>query len=175
MAGATLSGWPSMAVARVSIWRWVSGLPSSAFAPSRPATMQAEDEPRPRAIGISLRWVIRRPLSGIPSWSYTARALRNTRLFGPLGIWVPSREEISMRRDSSKVKTLCIERARPSESNPAPTLALVAGTVTVTIVCEFPPFCQSAKTFMARASLPPSKASLARRVSISAGVAACSR
>ena len=38
-----------------------------------------------------------------------------------------------MRSDSSNVKTLCIETARPSESNPAPTLALVAGTVTVTI------------------------------------------
>ena len=40
------------------------------------ATMQAELEPRPRAMGISLRWVMRRPRSGMPSWSYTARALR---------------------------------------------------------------------------------------------------
>ena len=30
-------------------------------------------EPRPRAMGISLRWVMRRPRSGMPSWSYTAR------------------------------------------------------------------------------------------------------
>ena len=43
---------------------------------------------------------------------------------------VPSEEAIWMRSDSSKVNTLCMDTASPSESNPAPTLALVAGTVT---------------------------------------------
>ena len=76
MAGATLSGWPSMAVASVSICRLVSLPPSRALAPRMPATMQAELEPRPRAMGISLRWVIRSPRSGMPSWSYTTRAER---------------------------------------------------------------------------------------------------
>ena len=55
-----------MAVASVSIWRSVSLSPSRALAPMMPATMQAELEPRPRAIGISLRWVMRRPFSGMP-------------------------------------------------------------------------------------------------------------
>ena len=66
---------------------------------------------------------------------------------------LPSTDEIWMRSDSSNVKTLCIETANPSESNPAPTLALVAGTVTVTI-CPVPSY--SSSFFMARATLPPS-------------------
>ena len=77
-----------------------------------------------------------------------------------------------MRSDSSNVKTLCIETARPSESNPAPTLALVAGTVTVTI---YPAPSQSSSFFMASATLPPSTSIFSVTAAISADVAASTR
>ena len=62
-----------------------------------------------------------------------------------------------MRSACSNVKTLCIESARPKASNPAPTLALVAGTVTVTIVCVPPVRCQSANCLSSSAGSPPSR------------------
>ena len=151
-------------------------MPSRALAPRMPATMQAELEPRPRAIGMVFFWVMRSPFIGIPSWSYTTRAERYTRLLEPVGMWVPSTEVIWMRSASSKVKTLYIETARPSESKPAPTLALVAGTVTVIIFCS-PLFraAYSASFFIASSTLPPRTSIFLLISSIWAAVAASIR
>ena len=47
-----------MAVASVSSSWVLSTSPSIRLAPSRPAMMQADEEPRPRAMGMGLVWTI---------------------------------------------------------------------------------------------------------------------
>ncbi len=54
MAGATLSGWPSTAVAMATSSSRVTVWPVRAAAPMMPATTQVELEPRPRATGTSV-------------------------------------------------------------------------------------------------------------------------
>ena len=58
-----------MEVASVSSSWVLSTSPSIRFAPSRPAMMQAEDEPRPRAIGMALVWTSLRGGMVLPTLS----------------------------------------------------------------------------------------------------------
>ena len=58
-----------MEVASVSSSCVLSTSPSIRFAPSRPAMMQAEDEPRPRAMGMALVWTSLRGGMVLPTLS----------------------------------------------------------------------------------------------------------
>ena len=139
-AGATLSGWPSMEVASVSSSCVLSTSPSIRLAPSRPAMMQAEEEPRPRAMGMGFVWVILRGGICLPTFSNRPFAERYTRLDSPRGMRVPSADEISSTSLSSKVTVLYSVTARPSASKPEPMFALVAGTETLIFIAAAPFF-----------------------------------
>ncbi len=96
--------------------------------------MQAEDEPRPRAIGMALVWTILRGGMVLPTLSNRPLAERYTRLVSPRGMRVPSADEMSRWSLSSKVTVLYKVTARPSASKPEPMLALVAGTETLIFI-----------------------------------------
>jgi hypothetical protein len=69
MAGATLSGWPSVSIASFNISSRENGSPSKAFAPSMPVSKAAELEPRPDPSGTRLVQWIFSPLHGLPASS----------------------------------------------------------------------------------------------------------
>ena len=62
-AAVALSGWPSISIESVSSRRWSRPLPVSASAATRPATVAAADEPRPRAMGTWFCIWMRKPRS----------------------------------------------------------------------------------------------------------------
>ena len=160
-AGATLSGCPSMAVASVSSSCVLSTSPSIRFAPSRPAMMQAEEEPRPRAMGMGFVWVILRGGICLPTFSNSPLAERYTRFDSPRGMRVPSDAEISSTSLSSKVTVLYNVTARPSASKPEPTLALVAGTETLIFIAAVPfRYTSSGRRLSTSFTLPPTASTL---------------
>jgi len=100
--------------------------------------MQADEEPRPRAMGMGLVWVILRGGICLPIFSNSPLAERYTRLLSPRGMRVPSADEMSSTSLSSKVTVLYRVTARPSASKPEPMFALVAGTETLIFIAGAP-------------------------------------
>ena len=98
----------------------------------------AEEEPRPRAMGMGFVWVILRGGICLPAFSNSPFAERYTRFDSPRGMRVPSADEISSTSLSSKVTVLYSVTARPSASKPEPMFALVAGTETLIFIAGAP-------------------------------------
>ena len=100
-AGAVLSGCPSICAARSTRSSAVSGFPSNVFAPTSPATIHAELEPSPLAIGILFVWRIFNPFIFLPHTLNRSLAEIYIRLFSSTGTSTSSREEMSILSDSS--------------------------------------------------------------------------
>ena len=137
--GATLSGWPSRSAASCNTLASGNAATPPATSPraSRtPATMAAEDDPRPRPCGIRLTHCSAMPAGWPPSRSKAARMARITRCDSSVGtVCAPSpATSIRTRRSPMARATTssCRSRASPNASKPGPRLALVAGTRTST-------------------------------------------
>mmetsp|Transcript_11935 Transcript_11935/g.31561 ORF Transcript_11935/g.31561 Transcript_11935/m.31561 type:complete len:207 (+) Transcript_11935:854-1474(+) len=165
MAGATLSGWPSISVARwssssgstsadhpglspalspASLWTFIS-LPASTRPAMSPPTMAEEEEPKPEQMGTLLRVVIFTGGIGTsPAYSKAFLSAVRTRCldspFSPTVVVIrvsPSPSlVIENLSDLSTMISFQMSTAMPMASNPGPMLAEVAGTRTATF-CLF--------------------------------------
>ena len=138
-AGAALSGWPSICVARSSTTSSdsASGSAISPRAATMPATTAAADEPSPRPCGIRLWHTRCRP--GLRRADEVERGPQRADHQVPLVVGHLAgtlARDLDARRPASRAartsSSSCSPRARPSASNPGPRLALVAGTRTRT-------------------------------------------
>ena len=133
-AGVTLSGCPSIEVAMLSRWFLENGFPVISFAATRPATIAAELLPRPRARGILLVQVtLRGGISRRASENIVSIARRITLSFDGVIKSSPSPLSSKPGDPSSTVIEQRSSNANPIASNPDPRLAVLAGTVTVTL------------------------------------------
>mmetsp|Transcript_2235 Transcript_2235/g.3836 ORF Transcript_2235/g.3836 Transcript_2235/m.3836 type:complete len:201 (-) Transcript_2235:59-661(-) len=157
MAGATLSGWPSIEVARcsnssgsnpnlvcASKVRTLSSLPASTRPAIKPPTMADDDEPKPEQMGTLFfvcTWT--NGIGTSPAYSNaTLSACRTRCLDSPFGsifdgiILAPSPSALTENLSGclSTVISFHMSTAIPIASKPGPKFALVAGTRTTTLV-----------------------------------------
>ena len=142
IAGATLSGWPSIVAASSTSAGSPTGASVTARASTIPATIAADDDPSPRSSGIRL--VTSRAMSGTGR-SNAAQASRNerhTRLSSPFGSSGAPSPRLVTRGEPSTMGTVraarCTSSASPNASKPAPRFADVAGTCTVWCLTRAP-------------------------------------
>ena len=137
IAAATLSGWPSISLAKFNISSLlIRSLPpkTSARASDKPPTIALADDPRPRVCGITFKARSAIPRGFPPRNSKPLYIDLITKFFSLRGIASAPSPDISISITcSSKTCAMylsCRPRAKPKESKPGPKFALVAGTCT---------------------------------------------